>query len=449
MKAVPIYKREKLTGKVIRVRWRFEQYNPEKQRNEPVPVAQIPTYIRESTDLSVVEAYCKSVAARTDALRHRLAERKEWKERYHDFEKLLGKFRDFQKERAPNSYEGDCFYLENYAFAFFLSESSLNNLNEWPRLFDDFRTWLRTVKPLKYKKTTLALNTQIKIIKSLNRFLHFCSSKGWIDQLPKCPTYSRAETITVSADDIFSADETKLIRTQLEKICLDSADFFTLLLNTGLRENEAFGLSIDSIFEGFIEGPRASKIHSALDKQQLGNYLGYVLLESQPACKRIRIDKPLTDRFGKSWPSHSVPRKPLKHRTQIGPKCFRYIPIFDAQTWNLLVDRVNGAEGQFESRSYGNERQNYLLFNGLTASKFYADLTKALQALNLPHRSPHKLRHTYLTWLYDKINEDMFLAGQIAGHRDQRDVERYGHVVELIGREMKQKQQRRKRLKKV
>lgn len=76
---------------------------------------------------------------------------------------------------------------------------------------------------------------------------------------------------------------------------------------------------------------------------------------------------------------------------------------------------------------------------------FYSDLAKALSKLNLKHRSPHKLRHSFLTWFYDKVGEDMFLAEKVAGHRDHREVEDYNHLSELIGREQAIKGQVRRR----
>lgn len=51
------------------------------------------------------------------------------------------------------------------------------------------------------------------------------------------------------------------------------------------------------------------------------------------------------------------------------------------------------------------------------------------------------------TWLYDKINEDTFLAEKIGGHRDKRDIERYNHIREQIGRERQQQINLMKRFK--
>jgi integrase len=61
----------------------------------------------------------------------------------------------------------------------------------------------------------------------------------------------------------------------------------------------------------------------------------------------------------------------------------------------------------------------------------------------------HKLRHTFLTWFYDKTGEDLFLAEKIAGHRDKKTLEIYSHIREQIGRERVFAQQRARPLTKV
>ncbi len=73
---------------------------------------------------------------------------------------------------------------------------------------------------------------------------------------------------------------------------------------------------------------------------------------------------------------------------------------------------------------------------------FYLDIQEAFQRLNLRHRSPHKLRHTFLTWFYERIDQNAFLAEKVAGHRDPRDIERYNHIRQLIGREREKEKQR-------
>ena len=226
------------TGKLDGIRWKFWRYDPKRQCSVVIPHDQIPEHIRNSQKESEVLAYCKSQDAVQDAVKFRAMQLREWKERYHDFKEYLDKFGQFQKERAPNSWQNDVFYLENYAFGFFLSRSSLNNINQWHLMFDEFKRWLRETKPLKYSIDHLALNTQIKVIKALNRFLAFCLSKGWVEQAHKCPSYNREDTVTVTADDLFEENEVSRIYAALKEIRGSvSADLFIVLMRTGLRIN--------------------------------------------------------------------------------------------------------------------------------------------------------------------------------------------------------------------
>ncbi|MDR3607570.1 MAG: site-specific integrase [Oligoflexia bacterium] len=146
-------------------------------------------------------------------------------------------------------------------------------------------------------------------------------------------------------------------------------------------------------------------------------------LESQPSLDAIRAD------------NGGVPRKPLKHRKGIDPRWFRYVPVFDEAAWNLLARRANTQVTLYESRKFGDDLRNYLLFDGLTASMFYGDLQKAFARAKVRPRGPHKLRHTFLTWFYDAISDDNFLAEAVAGHRDKAMMEIYSHSAEQRGRE--------------
>ncbi len=64
-------------------------------------------------------------------------------------------------------------------------------------------------------------------------------------------------------------------------------------------------------------------------------------------------------------------------------------------------------------------------------------------------RSPHKLRHSYLTWFYDVVNEDPFLARKVGGHEDNRSMQNYAHLSEQIGLEHTRKEQTAKRTMKI
>lgn len=156
-------------------------------------------------------------------------------------------------------------------------------------------------------------------------------------------------------------------------------------------------------------------------------------LESQPALDSIR------DQAGR------VPRKALKHRKEVSPKWFRYIPIAesDKETRNIIVRRWKRAVVELEGRRYGDDERDYLLFDGLTASMFYNDLAKAIERTKLRRRSPHALRHTFLTEFYDVTFSNPFLAEVVAGHRDKLIIENYSYAAEQRGLEMRGVNQQR------
>lgn len=436
--------------------WRyiFRKYNPETQRTEPVPVKQLPAHIRYCQSDEIAEAYCKSKLAEEDAIKFRAKKRLEWKTKYANFEKLLVKFEKWQAKNAPNSYKNDVFYLEKYALHFFLDEKQshdINNLDVWSLFYDDFKKWLGEVKPLKWNRDKLALNTQNRIIKALNMFLEMVG-KDLEKKFPKCPQHSFDDLPRVSAEDILSETEIKSVLASLKSESQISYEFFIVLLRSGLRINEALGLNPAFVFEGHIDGAKSKKIHETLKRYDKHDYHGYICLESQPVFNCPRIEKAFKDRFGTTWQAGSVPRKPLKHRKKIEPENYRFIPIWDKSAWNILAKRFNDTAEIFEKAKKEKKNQtldvrDYLIFDGLTKNIFYKHIASAFKNSGVRFRSPHKLRHTFLTSFYDGTDENRFLAKKVAGHSEERSMEVYSHLNEQMGLEQKRKIQTEKRLK--
>lgn len=234
MKYTKIPKINRATGKQDGWRWDIRRYNKVKLRYEPVPVSGIPEHIKKTQDEEVVKAYCLSRSAEDDAVRYRAQLRVEWKKKYKDFSKLLETFEEYQKERAPNSYENDVYYLGSYALHYFLDHKEANNHLAWSAHYDDFRKWLKTVKPLKWNRDKLSLNTQNKIIKALNVFLEMVGRQN-DEPIRKCPQYKRSEMVQISALDILEPDEIKKLQEALLDIRKDSHDLFSILANTGMQ----------------------------------------------------------------------------------------------------------------------------------------------------------------------------------------------------------------------
>lgn len=423
-------------------RWIFYHYNPIKKRNDKVPKSAIPPHIWNSLSEDEVREYCRSQAAINDAIRDRARRRLEWQNKYHNFNELLKEFAEAHKLAAPNSWKNDIHYLKNYVFAFFLVEKMANNLNHWPLLREDFRMWLGNVQPLKTSLKKLSLNTQNKAINAMNRFVEYLSKKQKCETVAPMDLHKRDRLPEVTVDDLFDENEIQILYKALLEIRPVSAKIFIILVRTGLRINEALGLCLKFIYSGKIEGGKTSdKIHMNLSKYGFENYHGYICLESQPAYEGIRVSESFTDRNGTRWEAGSIPRKPLKCRKKIDPKNNRLIPIFDSQAWNLIVDAWNEQIDLHEKKTNGKNERDYLLFEGVTASMFYIDVMKALEVTKLRKRSPHKCRHTFLTWFYGETLEDLFLAEWVGGHRDKRSLEVYSHMREQLGREQQFKEQ--------
>lgn len=100
-----------------------------------------------------------------------------------------------------------------------------------------------------------------------------------------------------------------------------------------------------------------------------------------------------------------------------------------------MVERYNSQKALWLKKHYGSDERDYLLFDGFTESMFRRDLEKAFKNAKLKFKSGHKLRHSYCTWFYPKVNEDRFLAKRVTGHEDERTMAIYSHLNEQIGRE--------------
>ncbi len=225
----------------------------------------------------------------------------------------------------------------------------------------------------------------------------------------------------------------RLLNVSLDEIDSISASFFITLIRTGMRANEALGISLKDVHPGKLEGgERLDQTHSLLQHFGIDQYNGYVAINSQPKLKQMRQDI-------KSENASSVPRKPLKHRKSTDARWMRFIPVFQEDAWDAIKQLYNKQIELFERKLFGTNEADYLLFDGLTMNKFRANLNKAFRKVKLKPRKPHCCRHTFLTWLYGKTFDNRILAERIAGHTTERMIQRYSHVREQIGVEQARK----------
>lgn len=353
-----------------------------------------------------------------------------WKHKYYDFTQLLDLYTNKRKVEAPNSWQTDIYYLEQYVFNFFLTNKSSNNLNDWELHFEDLRDWLEKDAELvkqKGKNTRLAYATKNACIKSLNRFLttmvRLQKMKG---PAPRCTMFAKHQLNRKGIEAYIPTAEFNNVYAQLLTIDKEVAEFYLVLINTGLRLNECLGLAASHIFKG---APTEANLLKMLQRFGLTSHI-HIILDSQPVdCGEVRNAE------------GRVLRKPLKHRKRIEPKNNRIIPVSDLASAKVLADRFNAQTQNIKAGIYGADRSQYLLFNGLDKNRVSSKIRKAYENLGLTPKSPHDCRHTFCTNLIAQTEGHHFLAKYILGHTDIATTENYLHLWAVIQQKIAQDQQ--------
>ena len=415
-------KRKNRSGKIY---YSFVQWNPVSRKNIRLRTSEVPADI--NTDAQA-DAFCRLRETEDEASKLRIQRKLAWQNKFYDFNELISIFEIEVKKRAPNSWKGPLYYLQQYAFDFFLNEKQCNNLNNWPLYFEEFRDWLMTVKTgKKTKKGGLAYSSRNNVIGAVNLFLDVMFKKGKCSQLPKCQKFPRHLLAKRDTSHIISLDEAKIIHQRLNDLEPTgvAGDFFMVLLNTGFRLGEGLSLSLADFFPGT---PDKKIISGALEKHGL-KCLGYISLESQLAntIRPRNIDG-------------SVPRKPLKGRKRIEAKAGRVVPVLDKETFNILAKRFNEQTDLLAERRFGDSKSDYLLFDGLDKNKFSRLLRKAYENTRFNHKSPHCARHTFATNFAGLTHADTGLCRLVLGHKDEDTTLGYVHLFEQINRQARAKE---------
>lgn len=369
-------------------------------------------------DKAEAEEWAKSQDAHYEALKQANIRRTEWKSKYYDFKDLAARYIDWQKEQAPNSWDRAVVYLERYVLYYFLEIKKSPNANVWYLYFNEFLDWLRVEAKTVRSDRTLALSSQNHVIMTLNTFLDFLARYNLIDPTSKvkCPVHEAHKLGSRGFKDVLYEDEIDLIYPKLKELDPLVADFWWVLLHTGMRFNELYSLPISALFRGHTKGA----LHEELVEKKL-TYYGYLLLDSQcEADSRPRnADK-------------SLKRKPLKGRKTIGPANSRTIPILDKECWNILARLYKEQSGAVSKQTLGASIDNYLLFANLPYNKARLTLRDAFAKLGLPHyKCFHCLRHTYSTKIVGGTRS-FFLARTILGHKSESMFDKYCHIFEQI-----------------
>ncbi|MEK6627203.1 MAG: site-specific integrase [Bdellovibrionota bacterium] len=399
----------------------FIQWNPAVKKNIRLKQREVPANI---TSDKQADEFCKLREHETEAIKARIEQKLDWQKKFYKFEELLKICEKEAMKKAPNSFISLNYYLRQYGFDYFLNKKQCNNINNWHLYFEDFREWLITTKTIKttQNNNTLSYSSKNNIIGAINFFLDVMYKKGKCQQSPKCQKFPRHLLNFRDAKHVIDENEAQSIISKLNEVDPSrlSSDFFTVLLNTGLRLGEGLSISLNDFYPGM---PDNKIMKGALDRHKLNPH-GYISLESQ-----------LGDSVKPRGLNNAVIRKPLKGRKRIDAKSSRIIPVINKACFNALATRFNIQCDLLSNQVFGSNRSDYLLFDGLTKNRFSRILREAYKKTKYFHKSPHCARHTFATNFAGLSNADTMLCRLVLGHKDEDTTLGYVHIFEQINRQ--------------
>ena len=349
-----------------------------------------------------------------------------WKSEYLDFEKLFDEFVGYIKRRCPNSFYNPIFYLENYAFNYFLQIRKLGNVLMWADQHYEFKKWLTTKAITIKHERKLSKSSQNHCVKALNNFYKFLEAKREFRSLEKMKTLGINRESTRGVDDLIMPDEFEPIFKGLLKYNPKIAELYRLLYFTGMRLNEGIGISLADLYDD---------TEDSLGLKQYGYKIyAHIVLQSQPK------NTPLRDKHGK------VARKPLKSKKSIHAKYNRHIPITDKKLYNILAKHYNEQMELFDKGKYGKNKVNYLFFDGLTKSMVSRAVRVVFEDLKIKYRSLHCTRHSFSTFLIQRT-KNYLIARTVLGHASLEMTDSYIHLAELLSKTVKRTKLPNKRMK--
>ncbi|BAQ92868.1 Integrase (XerC) [uncultured Mediterranean phage uvMED] len=330
---------------------------------------------------------------------------------------ILRKYEDRQKKRTPSSYRTNIYCINNFVIPFFKFNNKILDVNVWHRHSHAFKEWLENDSETT-KGNRPSYSTLNSVIRSTNSLLTFLAELNYLkpENRFKIEFFKKRYLNQRSYDDIIKNEEYHLVCSYLGKLNPITKSFFKVMMHTGLRFSELYSLRLIDI----VQAKTPSELHEELKRYSM-DYFGYICLESQSNQKRPRD------------PNGNLIRKPLKGRTQINEANSRIIPIFNKDAWGILLNLRKEAWTSYETKKYGANKENYLLF-----LEGYNNLIKSFRnawiKLGLKPKSFHCCRHTYSTNLLG-TSKSFFLARTILGHRSESILEHYNHLHAKMNRQ--------------
>lgn len=412
----------------------FSYYDPTTKGRYRLPKKEVPDAILFDPSPEAdkqADDFDRLRMAENEAAKLRIQKRLEWQNKFYDFDSLLKNvYLDAIKERVPNNWENNVYYVEQFVLPFFLTEKQSNNMNNWPLYFGEFRKWLAKLTVSKGGNRTYALATQNHVISALNAYMEIMYEKRLIaERADKCPKYAQ-EMLPVKGVEFVIEDQEQLdIEEAIRELNPVHADAYFVKRKTGMRLGELIGLSLADIHRG---KPDHKIINDLLNAYGLKAY-GYIYLLSQVA-----------DTTKYRGNNGELLRKPMKHRKTMSDKDARTIPLFEKATAEVIKARFDLAVQQYKKRVFGSELKNYQLFDGIEEQQFVRDLKKAYENVaqkkkkKYVYKSPHSCRHTFATWLAGNTLGTTGLCRLVLGHKNERVTEKYVHIFQSINRKAAQ-----------
>lgn len=402
--------------------YQFIYYDQKEKKNKKVPKSES-FFVKTDEE---ADQYCRNKEAEFNSSALRIKLKLEWMDKHHNFKNYLELFEEEHKVNAPNTYKNAIYYLKYYVFPFFLKIKQNNNILTWYYLYDDFKKYLLNVKTDK-NPHPLAYHTRNHCIISLNQFVKFMFKKEkFKEQLFKCDLFPDHLTAKRTIDDIYLDHEVELIKNHLKdssnSINNKYYEFFTLLIDTGMRINEARGLSIEDILKGM---PPDDNIQRAYKTFNI-NCFAYIHLRTQPLVHR---KAQIRNKDG------VIERKDLKAKAKVREEDkSRTIPIQSTELFNILSKRRLEQIKLKKAKKHGENSSDYLLFEDVIISSFENALKKACSSLQLRYREPHCCRHTFATKMAGKTLGNHLIVGGILGHTKTETTANYLHINGLLNK---------------
>lgn len=396
--------------------------DPHSQRRLRVPQKKIlALYGKPLTTLAEAKRMIQHLAPEYVPLQKRLEQSARASQQSAHRQKLLDFYHKRQAKVAPNSYRNNVHYLTHYVFTYFFERAHVGDVGRWHHHFEKYQEWLESeARSIRDPRRKLSYSTRNRCISTLNTFLQHLYRNRQLEVLHLCPSFPKHLCKTRSLEAVIPEEAQQQVIAQLDQMGHRlEATFFQLLCQTGMRFNEALGISLEDVYTGQLQH---SVLSQKLQQYEIPHH-GYLLLKSQPAGQGRR----LRDASGR------ILRKPLKGNKEIHEKHARLIPITDLSLWQRLGQLYNEQVTRQQQRVHGYAGDQYALFEGIDKSSSSVRLCRALKALGLPRWSWHCCRHSCATQILGRTG-DLMLARMWLGHRSADVIERYVHVHEELVR---------------